>query len=203
MPEADGILDGVEQYALREPHRIAIGNTLARLMAGEGGDPVRTAEQISKLTAILADTMPSDPAADPIDVSALSDDDLATLERIAASCPRAPAKPEMAAAMELIEKLSAENTRVRAEREQLRADADYFRAEHSRLAHELDHARLDARGGAGEAAGADRRADAGAIKTADEAIDALAEQHRARHPGITHAQCVEYVITATEEGKRF
>jgi hypothetical protein len=42
-----------------------------------------------------------------------------------------------------------------------------------------------------------------AIKTADEAIDALAEQHRTRHPGMTHAQCVEYVITATEEGKRF
>jgi predicted phage tail protein len=40
-----------------------------------------------------------------------------------------------------------------------------------------------------------------AIKTADEAIDALAEQHRTRHPEMTHAQCVEYVITATEEGK--
>ncbi len=42
-----------------------------------------------------------------------------------------------------------------------------------------------------------------AIKTADEAIDALAEQHRTRHPGMTHAQCVEYVITAIDEGKRF
>ena len=41
-----------------------------------------------------------------------------------------------------------------------------------------------------------------AIKTAEDAIDALAEQHRAKHPGMTHAQCVEYVITATEEGKR-
>jgi hypothetical protein len=41
-----------------------------------------------------------------------------------------------------------------------------------------------------------------AIKTADEAIDALAEQYRAQHPGLTHAQCVAYVITATEEGKR-
>jgi hypothetical protein len=41
-----------------------------------------------------------------------------------------------------------------------------------------------------------------AIKTADEAIDALAEQHRAKHVGMTHAQCVDYVITATEEGKR-
>jgi hypothetical protein len=40
-----------------------------------------------------------------------------------------------------------------------------------------------------------------AIKTADEAIDTLAEQHRARHPGMTHAQCVAHVITATEEGK--
>ena len=30
------------------------------------------------------------------------------------------------------------------------------------------------------------------------------EQHRAKHAGMimTHAQCVEYVITATEEGKR-
>ena len=41
-----------------------------------------------------------------------------------------------------------------------------------------------------------------AIKTAEDAIDALAEQHRTKHPGMTHAQCVEYVITATEEGKR-
>src|SRR5262249_60463487 len=41
-----------------------------------------------------------------------------------------------------------------------------------------------------------------AIKTANEAIDALAEQHRSKHPGLTHAQCVAYVITATEEGKR-
>jgi hypothetical protein len=41
-----------------------------------------------------------------------------------------------------------------------------------------------------------------AIKSADKAIDALAEQHRAKHPGLTHAQCVAHVITATEEGKR-
>jgi len=40
-----------------------------------------------------------------------------------------------------------------------------------------------------------------AIKTADEAV-ALAERHRAEHPELTHAQCVAYVITATEEGKR-
>ena len=42
-----------------------------------------------------------------------------------------------------------------------------------------------------------------AIKTADEAIDALAEQHRTKYPGMTYAQCVEYVIMATEESKRF
>ena len=46
------------------------------------------------------------------------------------------------------------------------------------------------------------RVSKGAIKAADEAIDALTEQHRAKHAGMTHAQCVEYVITATEEGKR-
>ena len=27
-------------------------------------------------------------------------------------------------------------------------------------------------------------------------------QARKKHPGLTHAQCVEYVITTTKEGKR-
>lgn len=82
MPEADGILDAlVEQYALREPHRIAIGNTLARLMAGESADPVRAAEQISKLTAILADTRPAAASGDA-DLSKLSVDEIAVLNLI-------------------------------------------------------------------------------------------------------------------------
>src|SRR5262245_20690799 len=37
---------------------------------------------------------------------------------------------------------------------------------------------------------------------ADKAIEDLAKQHRAKHPGMTHAQCVAHVVTATEEGKR-
>ena len=36
----------------------------------------------------------------------------------------------------------------------------------------------------------------------DKAIEVLAKQHRAKHPGMTHAQCVAHVVTATEEGKR-
>ena len=40
------------------------------------------------------------------------------------------------------------------------------------------------------------------VKAADEAIDALAEQYRIRHPGMSHAQCVAHVLTATPEGKR-
>jgi hypothetical protein len=40
------------------------------------------------------------------------------------------------------------------------------------------------------------------IKAADEGIDALAKQHRANHPGMTHAQCVEHVITTNQENKR-
>ena len=37
---------------------------------------------------------------------------------------------------------------------------------------------------------------------ADKVIEVLAKQHRAKHPGMTHAQCVAHVVTATEEGKR-
>jgi len=37
---------------------------------------------------------------------------------------------------------------------------------------------------------------------ADKAIEDLAKQHRAKHPGMTHAQCVDHVVTATEEGKQ-
>ena len=102
-----------------------IARALAYVMTDTSADPVRAAEAISKLTTLLPPKSEAPPTT--IDLSALSDEDLAELERIISKAPTATPKPELAQALELIERINSENARLRQERDYHRDDAEHFR----------------------------------------------------------------------------
>jgi hypothetical protein len=163
-----GPLSVIERSAIRLAAHLVVRIDEPR----SGDDPVKLSETLSRLMALLPPRSSDTPQA--LDLSALSDDDLDTLERLVAKAPKV-AEPELTAAVELVERLNAENSRMRQENDALRVQVDAMHEQISVLSHEIEDMRraggpAEAAGVAGAAAALQTPAPAAAVPEAAEAV---------------------------------